>query len=695
MFGNLQVAMKKIGVSLGVLAFAGSYSYAQQWENVGGVATVSAGGSSYNNLVIDNAGKYYLSYYDTSVAKGSVQIFNGNTWSYAGGSAGITTGTALYNSLSVDGLGNIFYTNQIGYPGSGMEVRRFNGTSWNSLPNATTTSVNYHASAVSPSNVLFTFGSHNSGTVSRFVNGAWEQVGNAGFSNGAMYAEMVIGTNNKVYTANVSGGLRVYVNSTTASATDNWELVGGSIVDGAAASELYTSDIAIDGNNNVYVAYVSNSSNGTKLNVKKFDGTSWVAVGNQYFSEGRVQHVAIAVTSSGEPYVVGSRFENDNYLKNSVFKLNANQVWEKFGGDFISDGQATYNDLAIDKANNYLVLAYSDTGTKVKRISLEGSNAIPTCNNTDPGTNPGDLGCVSFFYQGQQIVYTTVRGADGKVWFQQNLGSSRVATAFNDAESYGDLFQWGRWDDGHQLRNSPTDSAPDPNSPMGITGGNNSFIIGPSGSSWWGTHASSDAWTAASSSDVTTAIGADPCKKVGQGWRLPVSAEWVSAVNAEGINNPATAYSSYLKLPASGYRSSSTGGFSFVGERGYFWSSETAVSGGKYLYVGTGNAQPTSGAPRGQGEAIRCIKDFTQLGTVDVKLNAATAGVYPNPTNGILNIKADSTIDTVAVYNLVGQKVDVQISNNQIDMKALSNGVYIVELKLKNGQKISKKVVKN
>jgi len=695
MFENLQKAMKKIGVSLGVLAFANTYSYAQQWENVGAVTTVSAGGSSYNNLVIDNTGKYYLSYYDTSVGKGSVQIFNGNSWSYAGGSAGITTGMALYNSLSVDGLGNVYYTNQIGYPGSGMEVRQFNGTVWSSLPNATSTSVNYHASAVSPSNVLFTYGNHNSGTVSRYVNGAWEQVGNAGFSNGAMYAEMVIGTNNKVYTANVSGGLRVYVNSVSATATDNWELMGGSIVDAAAASEQYTSDIAINENNEVYVAYVSNSANGNKLNVKKFDGTSWITIGNEYFSEGRVQHVALAVSPSGQPYVAASRFENDNFLKNSVYQLNSStQTWEKFGGDFISEGQATYNDLVVDKMNNHLVLAYSDAGTKVKRISI-ADNSVPVCNNTDPGINPGDLGCVSFSYQGQQVVYTTVRGADGKVWFQQNLGSSRVATAFNDADSFGDLFQWGRWDDGHQLRTSATNSAPSPNSPEGITGGSSSYITGSSGSSWWGTHATSDAWTAASSSDVTSAVGADPCKKVGQGWRLPVSAEWVSAVNSEGINNPATAYNSHLKLPAGGNRSSSSGSFSFVGERGYFWSSETATSGGKFLYIGTAIAQPTSGAPRGQGESVRCIKDFTQLGTADVRLNAAAIGVYPNPTNGILNIKTDSVIDSVVVYNLVGQKVNVQFSNGQIDMKELAKGVYIVELKLKNGQKISKKVSKN
>jgi uncharacterized protein (TIGR02145 family) len=685
MFKNLHLAMRKIGLGLGLLSIASSYLNAQQWENVGSAQTVSAGGSSFNNLVIDGTGKYFLSYYDTTVQKGSVQKFDGTSWSYVGGQ-GITTGYATYNSLSMGGNGDLYYTNQ----GNGLEVRQFNGSSWTQLPSATTSAVNYQASAVSSSNVLFTFGTHNSGTVQRYVNGAWEQVGNTGFSGGAAFAEMVIGTNNKVYTCNVASGVKVYENMTDATSSDPWVLTGGSIVDASSSGENYTSDIAIDLNNNLYVAYVSNSANSRKVNVKKFDGTSWAQVGNAYFSVGGVQHVALAVTSSGQPYVVASRWENDNMLRNTAYKLNSNQTWETFGGDFISDGQATYNDLAVDKINNYLVLAYSQDGTKVKRISIGGTPQV--CNNTDPGTNTGDLGCVTFTYKGQAVSYTTVRGADGKVWLQQNLGSTKVAATLDDADSYGDLFQWGRWDDGHQLRNSATSAAPSTNAPDGLVG-IDTFIVGSSTASWWATNATSDAWNANNAASVTSAIGADPCKAIGQGWKMPSQADWTTLVNAEGINNPATAFGSYLKLPAAGYRSNTTGGFTFVGQRGYYWSSDTSSSGGKYLYVGTTIANPSSGAPRGQGESVRCIKEATALSTNDIRLHIA--GVYPNPTSGILIVKADSAIENVNITNVVGQKINIQFTNNQINMQGLPNGVYIVELKLKNGQIISKKIIKN
>ncbi|MBB6371101.1 T9SS type A sorting domain-containing protein [Chryseobacterium shigense] len=692
MFQNLHFAIRKIRAGLTVLIIAGSYLYAQQWEDVGGVTGVSASGSSYNNLVVDQTGNYYLSYYDTSVAKGSVQKFNGTSWSYVGGNAGITEGTATFNSLSVDAAGNIFYTNQIGYPGSGIAVQQFNGTSWSSLPNVTASAANYHASAVSPSNVLFTFGGQNSGTVQRYVNGAWEQVGNTGFSNGASFAEMVIGSDQKVYTCNVSAGVRVYQNSTSASATDTWDLVGGSIVDAASSSEQYTSDIAIDGNNNLYVAYVSSSDNGQKLNVKKFEGNAWVQLGEANFSNGKVQHVAIAVTSSGQPYVVASRFENDNLLRNTVYKFDAAvQNWVNLGGDFISAGEARYNDLAIDRVNNYLVLAYSEGLTKVKRISLDG--VPPGCTNTDPGSNPGDTGCVTFTYRGQQVTYATVRGGDGKIWLQQNLGSSQVASAMGDEASYGDLFQWGRWDDGHQLRNSATAAPTSPNSPDGLNG-LNAFIIGSP--SWWGTFAATDKWTASNPANVSGTAGADPCRAVGSGWKMPSQAEWTDIVNAENMDNPGTAYNSRLKLPASGYRSSSSGALTFTGQRGYFWSSDTSNSGGKYLYIGSTIANPSSGAMRGQGSAVRCIKTASALGTSDIIKNTETAGIYPNPTNGILNIKADSLIESVNIINMVGQRLNnVQFNNNQINLNGLPNGIYIVELKLKNGQSFSKKIIKN
>ena len=54
--------------------------------------------------------------------------------------------------------------------------------------------------------------------------------------------------------------------------------------------------------------------------------------------------------------------------------------------------------------------------------------------------------------------FKTVVGANGRVWMDRNLGASQVATSSTDTNSYGDLYQWGRGADGHQLRISNTTS---------------------------------------------------------------------------------------------------------------------------------------------------------------------------------------------------------------------------------------------
>ena len=51
---------------------------------------------------------------------------------------------------------------------------------------------------------------------------------------------------------------------------------------------------------------------------------------------------------------------------------------------------------------------------------------------------------------------TVTNPITGKTWLDRNLGATQVATSSTDAASYGDLYQWGRAADGHQVRTSAT-----------------------------------------------------------------------------------------------------------------------------------------------------------------------------------------------------------------------------------------------
>ena len=77
--------------------------------------------------------------------------------------------------------------------------------------------------------------------------------------------------------------------------------------------------------------------------------------------------------------------------------------------------------------------------------------------------------------------------------------------------------------------------------------------------------------------------------------------------------------------------------------------------------------------------------------------NAATASVssnkllnvsmYPNPTSSSLNISAQSTIKSAAIYNLLGKKVmslEINKTSESIDVSNLSSGIYLIKYTVNN-----------
>jgi hypothetical protein len=50
------------------------------------------------------------------------------------------------------------------------------------------------------------------------------------------------------------------------------------------------------------------------------------------------------------------------------------------------------------------------------------------------------------------FTYSTVTTATGRIWMDRNLGATRVALSSTDTEAYGDYYQWGRPEDGHQRK---------------------------------------------------------------------------------------------------------------------------------------------------------------------------------------------------------------------------------------------------
>ena len=184
--------------------------------------------------------------------------------------------------------------------------------------------------------------------------------------------------------------------------------------------------------------------------------------------------------------------------------------------------------------------------------------------------------------------------ATGKVWMDRNLGASQVATASDDGQAYGDLYQWGRLPDGHEKRKSGTTSSlSSSNIP-----GHGDFLISTESPFDWRQPQNHNLWQGANGIS-------NPCP---DGYRLPTEAEWEAERDSWNLNNETGAFASPLKLPVAGHRLRENGSLDRVDFFGYYWSGTVNGTSSWSLSFHGFNASVFSGS-RANGHSVRCIKD--------------------------------------------------------------------------------------
>ncbi len=255
-----------------------------------------------------------------------------------------------------------------------------------------------------------------------------------------------------------------------------------------------------------------------------------------------------------------------------------NYAWTVPSGWTITSGQGT---------NSITVKA----GTTSGYIVVTPSNS---CGNGSLRNLAVGAQTVTFTYKGSSVTYGTITGANGRCWLNRNLGATQVATSSTDVNSYGDIFQWGRADDGHQTRTSPVWALLS----SGDSPGHNFFITPASTPYDWRSPQNNNLWQGI--------IGTNnPCPS---GWRLPTEAEWDTERLSWSNNNAAGAFASPLKLPVAGSRDYTNGSLYNVGHSGYYWSSTITGVASRYLMFYSTNAIIGSNY-RAYGSSVRCIKN--------------------------------------------------------------------------------------
>jgi uncharacterized protein (TIGR02145 family) len=275
------------------------------------------------------------------------------------------------------------------------------------------------------------------------------------------------------------------------------------------------------------------------------------------------------------------------------------------GGTILTDGNAavTKSGIVWSKTNGMPTLTDSVmAGTTAKgsfTTNLTGLDFntvyyIRAFATNSVGTGYGDVvklntandtSKVRFTYNGKEVIYgVVISPTTGKKWLDRNIGATQVAASFDDYKAYGDLFQWGRPTDGHQLINwtaSNLGTAINGTTTVLATSdtpGHSNFIIPPYADPLdWRSDNNRNRW-------ATTPQG--PCPT---GWHVPTITEWLAEVsitkggtaNSGGITDYKTGFNQ-LKLAISGLRLVNGPGvvsFKQVGNSGCYWSTSDQLTG--------------------------------------------------------------------------------------------------------------------
>jgi hypothetical protein len=364
-----------------------------QWQDLsgqggkGGLINLKKGGET--DICAAANGKIYATFQDNA-KQARARVYNNGVWSDLADQNNpqghISQGKAA-NSYLETKEGEVYVAFTEYSQGKKVRVKKWDGSTWSNLAD------NYYPDGListgegiepilafdkSQQNLYAAFLDNGLGGRTKIIKwnaiAGWSDVGVAGLLGNLTSAEVDLAASkidDSIFAAfeDFSNGRRIRVQKWNGS---SWQNVSdGNHPDGIVSSgEAYSPSLAVDANDNIYLVYGGKKQKGTY--VKKWDGQNWSDPGGGVLIKGRSKEGTAEVDLSGNVYVALSQKIGGLYWEVLVKRWNGDG-WSdtKYRGKrYLTRGKGM-GDPSLSFANNELFISFTDAKHKNRPRVME------------------------------------------------------------------------------------------------------------------------------------------------------------------------------------------------------------------------------------------------------------------------------------------------------------------------------------